>query len=80
MKNETRPSFIRPGALVWYEPRAGVQFAAVVEEEPRELEGQWVAKLSGLGDDYRAFTESERCTVTAAAVSSLTPREPGRRR
>jgi hypothetical protein len=76
VKNEKRrPSFVRPGALVWYEAREGLKFAAVVEDEPRELEGELVVKLSGLGDDYRTFTESERCTVTAAAVWSLSPRE-----
>jgi hypothetical protein len=72
--NDPIPAFVRPGALVWYEARAGVRFAAVIENEPREIEGELVVKLSGLGDDYRTFTESKRCTVTAAALSSLTPR------
>ncbi len=76
MDNASAPPSLRPGALVWYEARPGVSFAALVHSEPQPSGGGWVVSLEGLGDDYATWAGSgDRRTVAAVSTSALTPRE-----
>lgn len=67
-------AWLKPGVPVLYESSPGRRFAAMVDSDPRPLGGgTWVVHLSGLGDDYRAWTKRQRHTVPAAACHCLSP-------
>lgn len=66
---EPPPDWVHPGTTVWYHPVIGDEprYAAVVDEEPRRLGGEWVATV-------RNVTAYGRTRIVAASVEALEPR------
>lgn len=62
------------GDIVLYSSSPGHAFGAVVQMSPWELaSGHRVARLEGLGPEYKAYTQRDRSTVPAASCGSLRP-------
>lgn len=74
-KLKAAPSWIVPGALVWYEASPGRRFRAVVQGKPWQLgHGDWVVRLNQLDATYLAYNASGRDYVSCAATWCLFPR------
>ncbi|MDE2102688.1 MAG: hypothetical protein KGL39_35920 [Patescibacteria group bacterium] len=73
--NDPVPSF-RDGDLVWYEPRPGHRFAAVVYGDPWQFRGACICTIQGLGSDYEAFSVGRPRIDGGVSVRYLSPRIP----
>ncbi len=72
------PSECRTGDAVDYSPSEGRWFRGTVAADPWQLgDGEWVTKLTGMGQDYAVYTGKggdKASTVFAASLSRIRPR------
>lgn len=72
-RREGKPTY-KPGDAVYYTPRPGLEYPAIVDSHPWCLGcGTWVMNLELLGDDYRA-TGRTCSRVNAAGAFAVRPR------